>query len=210
VTDVKGHGMTELSGQARRGEKSREAIVDAALGVFAVRGYRSSALAEIAEKVGISPAGILYHFGSKECLLVAVIAERDRRAGDLLTGIRLGEDVTSLRELVRIAELCEQQPGLAALHTVLQAESFEPGTPAHVYFRERAKLVRSTFEQGLRKAQRLGTVRADIDCTAKTNEFVAFLEGASVLWLLDNSVSLVDLYRNYIETFIATILPPPA
>jgi AcrR family transcriptional regulator len=200
--------MTELSGQARRGARSREAIVDAALGVFAVRGYRSGALAEIADKVGLSPAGILYHFGSKECLLLAVIAERDRRAGDLLTGIRLDEDVTSLRDLVRIAQMCEAEPGLAALHTVLQAESFEPGTPAHDYFRERAKVVRGTLEQGLRTAQRTGAVRADVDCTAKTNEFLAFLEGASVLWLLDSSVSLVDLYRNYIETFLETVLPP--
>lgn len=200
--------MTELSGQARRGAKSREAIVDAALGVFAARGYRSGALAEIADKVGLSPAGILYHFGSKECLLVAVIAERDRRAGDLLTGIRLDEDVTSLRGLVRIAQLCEDEPGLAALHTVLQAESFEPGTPAHDYFRERAKVVRGTLELGLRRAQHLGTVRADLDCRAKANEFAAFLEGASVLWLLDDSVSLVELYRNYIDTFIETILPP--
>ena len=80
--------MSELRGQARRGERSREAIVDAALGVFAIRGFRSGALAEIAEKVGLTPAGILYHFGSKEGLLIAVIAERDRRAGDLLTDIR--------------------------------------------------------------------------------------------------------------------------
>jgi len=41
-----------------------------------------------------------------------------------------------------------------------------------------------------------------------TNEFLAFLEGASVLWLLDPTVSLVDLYRNYIETFIDKIRPP--
>jgi hypothetical protein len=109
---------------------------------------------------------------------------------------------------VRIAELCEDEPGLAALHTVLQAESFEPGTPAHEYFRERAMVVLATLEQGLRAAQRLGTVRADIDCKAKSNEFAAFLEGASVLWLLDGSVSLVELYRNYIEAFLETILPP--
>jgi AcrR family transcriptional regulator len=202
--------MTELSGQARRGAKSREAIIDAALGVFAVRGYRSGALAEIADKVGLTPAGILYHFGSKESLLIAVIAERDRRAGDLLTGIRLDQDLTSLRGLVRIAELCEDEPGLAALHTVLQAESFEPGTPAHSYFRERARLVRATFEDDLRRGQRRGTVRPDVDCTARTNEFLAFLEGASVLWLLDSSVSLVDLYRNYIDTFIESIRPPDA
>src|SRR4051812_31094426 len=162
--------MDEMKGQAKRGAKSREAIVDAALRVFAVRGFRSGALAEIAENVGLSPAGILYHFGSKECLLVAVIAERDRRAGDLLADIHLDEDPASLRNLVRVAEFCEEEPGLAALHTVLQAESFEPGSPAHDYFRERALLLRRTFGGSLRRAQSRGLVRPDIDCVAKTNE----------------------------------------
>src|SRR5262245_40429388 len=131
---------SELKGQAQRGAKTRRAIVDAALDVFAVRGFRSGALPEIADKVGLTPAGILYHFGSKEALLVAVIAERDRRAGDLIADLT-GDDVESLRGLVRIAELCEREPGLAALHTVLQVESFEPDAPAHAYFHERSRFV---------------------------------------------------------------------
>jgi hypothetical protein len=36
---------------------------------------------------------------------------------------------------------------------------------------------------------------------------VAFLEGAAVLWLIDRQVSLVDLYRNYIDAFIADASP---
>jgi AcrR family transcriptional regulator len=202
--------VEELRGQAKRGARSREAIVDAALGVFAVRGFRAGALAEIAEKVGLTPAGILYHFGSKEGLLVAVIAERDRRAGDLLTDIRLDRGLDTLRNLVRIAELCETEPGLAALHTVLQAESFEPEAPAYAYFQERNQILRATFRHSLVKAQQAGTVHPDVDCAAKTNELLAFLEGASVLWLLDRSTSLVDLYRNYLDTFIEAVGPRPA
>ena len=43
--------MSELKGQAQRGAQSRKAIDDALLDVFAVRGFRSGALAEIADKV---------------------------------------------------------------------------------------------------------------------------------------------------------------
>lgn len=198
---------TELKGQAQRGAKTRTAIIDAALDVFATRGYRSSALGEIATRVGLTPAAILYHFGSKEALLLAVIAERDRRAGDLLTDISLANGLESLRGLVRIAELNEQRPGLAALHTVLQAESFEPDTPAHTYFFERSRRVRGWIETGLREGQRRGTVRADLDCGAKARELIAFLEGAAVLWLIDREVSLVDLYSHYVEAFIADASP---
>jgi AcrR family transcriptional regulator len=200
--------MTELKGQAQRGARTRRAIVDAALDVFAVRGFRSSALAEIADKVGLTPAGILYHFGSKEALLVAVIAERDRRAGDLITGLS-GLDgergLDSLHELLRIAELCEREPGLAALHTVLQVESLEPGSPAHDYFHERTRFVCAAFEGFLVEARARGEVAPDVDCGAKAREMVAFLEGAAVLWLVDRTVSLVELYRSFIATFVASI-----
>jgi AcrR family transcriptional regulator len=196
-----------LKGQAQRGARTREAIIDAALEVFAVRGYRSGALAEIAGKVNLTPAAILYHFGSKEALLLAVITERDRRAGGLLTDVTRENGLESLWNLVKIAELNEAHPGLAMLHTVLQAESFEPDTPAHLYFHERSRVVRRWLQDALLAGQAQGQVRADLDCGAKAREFVAFLEGAAVLWLIDRSVSLVDLYRNFIGTFIADASP---
>jgi AcrR family transcriptional regulator len=199
--------MGELKGQAQRGARSRQAIVDAALDVFAVRGFRAGALAEIAEKVDLTPAGILYHFGSKEALLVAVIAERDRRAGDLLADLPVEGSLEWLPGLVRIAELCEREPGLAALHTVLQAESFGPDAPAHEYFHGRSRFVREVAERLLLDAQRAGNVHPDVDCAAKARELIAFQEGAAVLWLLDRSISLVDLYRGYIDAFIVGISP---
>lgn len=197
--------VTELRGQARRGAKTRGAIVDAALAVFAVRGFRSGALVEIADKVGLTPAAILYHFGSKEALLLAVIAERDRRAGEMLSGIPLDAGVESFRALVAIAELSESEPGLAALHTVLQAESFEPDAPAHAYFRDRSRFVRAWTEQLLRDGQAAGSVRADVDCAAKARELIAYLEGAAVVWLIDRTVSLVGLYETYLEAFIRDV-----
>jgi AcrR family transcriptional regulator len=199
--------MTELKGQAQRGANTRRAIVDAALDVFAARGFRSGALAEIADRVDLSAAGILYHFGSKEALLVAVIAERDRRAGDLITGLTGEGGLDSLHELVRIAELCEREPGLAALHTVLQVESFEADAPAHEYFQGRSQFVRQAMEGFLADCQRRGEVAADVDCRAKAHEIIAFLEGAAVLWLLDRSVSLVALYRTFLATFVASLTP---
>ena len=199
--------MSQLSSQAQRGAERRAAIVDAALDVFAVRGYRASALAEIAELVDVTPGGILYHFGSKEALLLAVIAERDRRAGDLLDDLQGG--VAALRNVVRIAALCEDQPGLASLHTVLQIESLEPDTPAHAYFHTRHQFLREALEDILVQAREDGEVAPGVDCAAMAAEFVAFLEGASVAWLMDRTLSLVTLYDTYIEAFIVRLAHPP-
>jgi AcrR family transcriptional regulator len=197
--------VTELKGQAQRGAERRTKIVDAALAVFATRGYRASALAEIAERVDLTPAGILYHFGSKEALLLDVIAERDRRATEAIGSLPPTGGLDAIRGLVALAEAIEQERGLAAVHTVLQAESFEPDTVAHDYFVARSQVIRAVVAGLLDDAKAAGEVRADVDSTAKGDEFVAYLEGAAVLWLLDDSVSLVDLYRTYIDGFLANV-----
>ena len=197
--------MTELKGQAQRGAETRRAIVDAALDVFATRGYRASALADIAEVVGLTPAGILYHFGTKEALLLQVIAERDRRATAALGEFPDQGGLLALTHLIDLAAAVEKERGLAAVHTVLQAESFEPEGPAHLYFLGRSRVVRTLVERILTDAQEAGEVAAGVDCPAKAAEFIAYLEGAAVLWLLDETTSLTDLYRTYITDFVATV-----
>jgi AcrR family transcriptional regulator len=199
----------ELRGQARRGAERREAIIDAAITVFAERGYRSGALAEVADKVDLSPAGILYHFGSKEELLLAVIAERDRRAGEVVVAHPDVQGVAALRDTVRFAEQSERERGLVALHAVLQAESLEPDAVTHEYFLQRSRFLRGLVASSLRTAQDLGEVRRDVDCTAKANEVVAFLEGAGLVWLVDPEISLVELYRNYFDDLVRALAPTP-
>src|SRR5260221_14699305 len=103
--------MAELRGQAVRGAERRAAVLEAAIAVFAERGYRAGALGDISEKMGLSPAGILYHFGSKEDLLLAVIAERDRRAGEILAADPSLKGLAALRPTVRFAEHSEAGRG---------------------------------------------------------------------------------------------------
>ena len=180
----------EARGPAQRGIERREAIIEAALEVFAARGYRSGALGEIAARVDVTPAGI---------------RDWDRRAGEALSTLDLTGRLEDLDLLIPLARAIESERGLAALHTVLMAESFDPEGPAHGYFVARSRVVRFFFENLLSEAQRAGEVRPEIDCAAKAGELVAYMEGAAMLWLLDDTLSLVDLYSSYIETFVATV-----
>ena len=102
---------------------------------------------------------------------------------------------------------CEGERGLAALHTVLGAESFDPDAVTHEYFLQRSRLLRAGVEVRLREAQDAGEVRADVDLRAKANEVVAFLEGAAVVWLTDPEVSLVTLYANYFDDLARSLAP---
>ena len=64
-----GHG----SASAQRGVERRARILDAALVLFAEQGFVRTSLSMIAERVGITHAGILHHFGSKEGVLRALL-----------------------------------------------------------------------------------------------------------------------------------------
>lgn len=52
---------------------SRERILDEAKVLFALHGYRGLSMRAIAEAVGISKAGIYYHFRDKEDLFTAIV-----------------------------------------------------------------------------------------------------------------------------------------
>lgn len=60
--------------------ETRERILEAALVSFADRGYEASSLDALAAGLGVRKQTILYHFGTKEALLDAVI---DASAADL-------------------------------------------------------------------------------------------------------------------------------
>lgn len=55
------------------GANTSQRVVDAALRAFATRGYEATSLDALASDLGIRKQSILYHFGSKEALLDAVI-----------------------------------------------------------------------------------------------------------------------------------------
>ena len=169
--------------------------------MFARRGFRSGGLAEVADAVGVTPANILYHFGSKDALLLAVIEYRDERAKALGTDLWPNSEegpLDSLLGLVRFAEMAEAEPGLAMLHTVLQIENLEPTDLAYEYFQARTRRGQDWVAALIEAAQAAGDVRPDVDPGAKSREIVAFLEGAAVLWLLNPHLSIRDLYVNYL------------
>jgi len=62
-----------VSGKTRDAERSREAILEAAEGLFAERGFDGVSLSDIAAATGLSRATPSYFFGSKEQLYTAVI-----------------------------------------------------------------------------------------------------------------------------------------
>jgi AcrR family transcriptional regulator len=64
-----------FTGTARRAQ-----IIDCAIEVIAESGYAQASLRKIADRVGIAMSAVLYHFGSRENLVDAVIEQMYRTA----------------------------------------------------------------------------------------------------------------------------------
>ena len=74
-----------------KGEQTRAAIVDAALGLFEEVGYDATTMRAIAERAGVSVGNAYYYFGSKEHLIQGfydrVAAEHDAASSVRLQGL---------------------------------------------------------------------------------------------------------------------------
>lgn len=79
------HARTVAAGtpeRARKGESTRAAIVDAALGIARREGLEGLTIGLLAEALGMSKSGVFAHFGSREDLQLAVLREYAARFVD--------------------------------------------------------------------------------------------------------------------------------
>jgi AcrR family transcriptional regulator len=61
--------------QDKKSEKSRGAILEAALDLFSRHGYRGTSIREIAERAGISTGNVYHHFADKETIFQTVLGQ---------------------------------------------------------------------------------------------------------------------------------------
>jgi len=187
-----------------KGEDRRQRILAVAQRLLVRHGSRGTTLGQIAGEAGVSPAGLLHHFESKEQLLHAVLDARD---ADDEANANLSGDI--LEELEKVAERFRRAPGLIGLFTVLLTENLDPGTPLHGRFLRRYGAAVETVAEGIRRGQRAGRYCADVDAAVKAAEVVAFLYGMETSWLLDPSVPLTEVFREYTSS-LARLLTLPS
>src|SRR5438094_8647200 len=101
-----------------KGEDRRQRILAVAQRLLTSNGWRATTLGQIAREAGVTPAGLLHHFESKEQLLHAVLEARDAYDHS-----HRDESSDILQQLEHVAERFRRAPHLIGMFVVLLVEN---------------------------------------------------------------------------------------
>lgn len=182
-----------------KGRESQEKILDMALTTIAQKGYNSTSLADIAKATGMTSAGLLHHFGSKENLHVEVLRRRDVVDTQWLPSPGEGEVPTALR----LARYNQTVPGLIKLYVNVEADASDPNHPGHEYFRERYMLVSHRVGRDIEIRQRQQRFDPGVDSSQIAGMLVALSDGLQARWALDpSSVDMMGVMLSFWNYFV--------
>ncbi|WP_035951046.1 TetR/AcrR family transcriptional regulator [Parafrankia sp. EUN1f] len=205
---------------ARTAGRRRE-IAAAVLDLVMEKGHAQVTIAEVARRVAASEATVLYHYPSKDHLLVAALERDDEVAvaqaeqDGVPPGAGLpGLDLDTLAAHVRGA--AGREPVLR-LRAVLSGLAAIPGHPAEAYFAQHYRVAVETYARLVADRQRGGQAHPSLDPVEVARQFVATWEGLQAQWLItpdfDLGATLVSALRrlsgqNWMEATRAVLEPP--
>lgn len=185
-----------------KGEDRKQRILEVAQRLLTRNGWRNTTLAQIAKEAGVSAAGLLHHFESKEQLLHAVVDARDLdddthadRSGDLFEQIAQAGD--------RVA----RAPELVGTYSVLLVENLMPDAPLHDRLLGRQQAAVGIVAELIRQGQASGKYRDDIDPALKAVQIVSLVNGMEISWLLDPSIPLQQSLQEYARSLAREFAP---
>jgi AcrR family transcriptional regulator len=189
--------------------EKREQILKAAIEIFGNKGSTNGTLADVAEQVGITHAGVLHHFGSKQKLLLEVLAYRDRDdvAGLAQKHIPGGPEL--FLHLVRTAFTNEKRPGIVQAYTVLSAESVTDEHPSRPFFEERYTTLRREVTAAFHELCAQEGVRDPDSVAAASAAILAVMDGLQLQWLLHpGAIELGATSEFAIRAIVNAVLHP--
>jgi|GEM_PF-3098348 len=151
--NTKGHG---------RSEATRLEVLEKAAEAFSEQGFHGASLRSIAKKAGVDHSTLIYHFGNKTSLLIAVLEwyETQLSNGNLDTIFDI--DVSTMAAGFVAAAKCNQAaPGLTRLFSVMSAEAGHCSHPARPYMVTRCHLMTKLLTQLICAQRKNGTVQVD-------------------------------------------------
>lgn len=187
-------------GSYAKGIAKREEILHAALAVVAREGYHGASVKELAEAVGLSQAGLLHYFDSKDELFVEILRTRDEvdMAGHL--GAARAADLDEMRDgYLDIVRHNARVPGLVELFTRLAADAANPEHPSRAFFAERGAGLRDRWAGTIADAQAEGRIHHGIDPMLAARLLQAVSDGAQMQLLVEPELDMTALIETLFD-----------
>ncbi|WP_298634490.1 TetR/AcrR family transcriptional regulator [uncultured Mobiluncus sp.] len=190
-------------GPYQSGLARREAILDAAVDLLAEVGYHGMSLRDVARHVGISHPGVIYHFPSKEALLMSVVQRYETQVGFDLDNLEKLDALPVLDTLLEVTSRLNENPMIIEVECMMMVEASSEIHPAHDHYMRRSERLLSVLKRVWSRLQQDGKVAATEDPTHLAEIHAAVYNGIMIHWLYDREFDAAkELARYFLSVFL--------
>jgi AcrR family transcriptional regulator len=166
-------------GKPKTGEERRQALVRAAFGCIAERGFEGLRLRDVAAEVGIDHSTLHHYFASKQDLVAGVVDYATRQFWPTMPAE--GGAIDRLRyHLAALGRMIREQPALFTVMAELDLRARrDPAIRAIIDRHEEGW--RIVLEEVLRRGAKEGALTRDLDVAAGVELIIAAVKGVRQL-----------------------------
>lgn len=204
--------MGRQRGPNVRTPERRQDILRAARDSFVEHGVDGASLRDIAARAGMTHAGLLHHYRSKDELVVALLQQRDAEEveRDRVQRAASGDESTLAPLLADLLTERQGSPELVRLWLEVTAAAARPAHPAHDYFVDRYARARGAMAAHMPSRPAVDTAFEDVDAQHRGALLAAVLDGLQLQWLLDRDLPVIDILGHFLELVADRPAPPAA
>jgi len=192
----------------RQPSDPKERIVQAALRLFAARGYHHTGIADILRECGVNRGTLYYYFPSKKELGFAVIDEQVRLMAERGSARHLRTDAHPIDMML---DMIDELPGIAKLET---GEALTPSIAARLGavdsdFRDRLSAAYGAMidelEVILRRGAAQGQIADSVDPCALAYLFTVICEGIMFTSLMGLREAVREESRRWMKDYLNSL-----
>lgn len=186
--------------------EKRRAILDAAVRVFAERGFNHCRVSDIADEAGVAYGLVYHYFKSKDGILDEVFLERWNLMLEVIQAAHDDTELTAREKLAKVATFIVESYGKQP--DVMQVVIVEVTRQANTFGRRHWGRIQEAHE-GIAKivesAQARGELRPDIPPSFAGFVFYGAIEQILTAWIFDLMPSGPEQRREAVSTLVETI-----
>ncbi|MBN9635375.1 MAG: TetR/AcrR family transcriptional regulator [Actinobacteria bacterium] len=189
-------------GRYAKGEAKRAEILAAGLAVLERDGEAGTSMRVVAKEAGISLAGLMHYFPTRDALLTGIQRDGDAKFEEWYRNSDVDIDPGELLAQAMAAKVAK--PGLATLYlSLVAAAAVDPSHPAAAYLKERYERIRSLIADYVAQRQAAGGIPAHVDPDFAASALISATDGIQFQWMSDPSIDMANHVRAVWQKLLA-------